>query len=121
MNNGQISIGVIVAIGFLGGILISDLVNVDLANQRGSDWAIYKTELCKELGGSPNKEGGYCNIWSRQILYGQLNGKEFYIQGLKQGIFLGAKFEECNIEEQIKGVISNPTEYCYDKIIGKEV
>ena len=45
---------------------------------------------------------------------------ELYVQGLKEGIILGALFEECNLEEQVRGVIDNPTEYCYDKFIGQK-
>lgn len=72
MDNEQVGIAIVLVIGILSGVAIADLINLDLANQRGSDWTIYKTELCKELGGSPVKEQGYCNLNGNQILYANL-------------------------------------------------
>lgn len=116
----NLQIAGIITFFLLIGILIGDFAGFDFLNQRGSDWAIYKTEQCKELGGIPNKLGGYCNIESGQILYGQLENKS-YRDGLKEGIFLGIDLEKCTLEEQAKGIIVNPIEYCYNKIMGKEL
>ncbi len=42
-----------------------------------------------------------------------------YKDGLKEGIILGIKSMNCQLEELIKDIINDPAEYCYDKIIGK--